>query len=1094
MYTTRLTGLAIALGLGLAVTPAAAQQDIRTDKLADPVVLIATDTSGSLEFLDAEGVYPATLPPCFNGDTRDANCAGTCTAPAARPRHIVAKEVLTGVYEGYGCRSVPRSAAPTFDDGYSIPHFEPTFSRHARETGLIRRNRELVRFGFASFDGDARGDDTDSFTSAGESLQWNLGIRSVDAGNSPLVGFGDLNNPADGIEAAVATENSVAAFIPFGATPIAAMFRDLRTYIPNKVIDGDLFKACRDIHIVLISDGQPTFDDCVDADPLPARCTRGGVNYPYRTTLEEIVKLTEIASNIYVHVIGFNLAETDRRACRGANNIDGTPNLSCIHQMAFAGGTDATPNDPTTYAHIAQDAVTLTRTLSRVINGIVDGTGARATVTTTTRTSNRNLGGGQYQFFGSFDVSREHHLWSGNLERLEQSCSGGELQTARIVNFATALNARTATQRQILTPFLDPDKVGSPITESAYIQNTRPGTNFEDELVNLNMTFSTLQTLIGNSELESRFGVNRLSSVNLPYMLDLIRGNQERVGRRLGGINHAHAVIVGGPELDLDIPGYERFANAVSPPDDPRATMVYQGAGTGLHAFDAESTTGFEQFMFLPMDLQDDQALQRASRIHGVDSPPVAADVRMYRGEGAPPDGFIDPVGRLVRDDSGFYDIWSTVLVGGLRGGGRSFYALDVSYPTKPRFLWELNPETEQRRFDVNSADPFLSVTVDKSPAKALMGYSYGRPAVGSVVIKGQNGKRTERGIAILPGGVPENPSSPDGQGYAIYVVELATGQIIRRFTTYENDSGKPFTAPVTGSVAAYNTFPGSVISRAFVGDGKGRMLRVDLRSDDPTKWYVHLFHDTGTATPIQIRPSLSTGRDGRVVAIFGNGDIDNLERRETGNKVVSVSEKIVLNEDGSLKRVDPVVNWILRLGANEKLTGTPLVTNSTAYFPTFVPSTTVACDRGNGRIWAIDFQGNDPDATNDIIGRFDPNGRDFDEDNQDRADVTLSDNRAYFDLNFDSVVIGQLTLASDPVCFDDLPDPDDQDSKPPRVPTDKKASPAKILIPPSGSSEGDIPGLKSPVLTIDPNDPENSEAGVGRAYVFITSWGAVLD
>ena len=1103
MQINRVAGVVIAAGLSLSAGSVAAQgQDIRTDKLADPVVIIATDTSGSLEFLDAEGVYPATSPSCIVGGIFNLACSSDCVDSPPKPRHVIAKEVLAGVYEGYGCRVVPRSAAPAFDDGYSIPHFEPTYTRHARETGLVRRNREIVRFAFASFDGDPVGGDTDSFVSPGETNLWNLGMRSATAENSPLIGTGELNDPESGINAAVAVEDSVAEFIPFGATPLAAMFRDLSEYVDNTVVEPDAFKSCRDVHIVLISDGQPTFDDCVglpNDDTTPPRCRRGNTVYPYKSTLQEIADATVRNPSLTVHVIGFNLTD-DVSPCRGANSI--VPNdqrgLSCIHQMALVGGSNADPGDPTAFAHIATDAVTLTRTLSRVLNGIVDGTGARATVTTTSRTATRNAGGGQYTFFGSFDVSRENHLWAGNLERLEQRCEGGELRNPTVVNFATALNSRNALQRQILTPFLDPSQDSRPINDDAYFQNVRSNTNFEDELVDLNGPLSTLLNLVGDLEMKKRFNVNTLGNLNLAYVLDLIRGNQERAGRRLGGINHAHAVVIGGPELDLSIPGYDRFANAVNPVDSPRHTMVYQGAGTGLHAFDAESATGFEEWMFLPQELQDDQALQRASRIQGVDVAPVAADMRLYRGAERPPDGYVDPVGQFARDDSANYDLWATVLVGGLRGGGRAFYALDVSVPQTPRFLWELNPETEQRRFDANSPDPFLDVTVDKTPAKALIGQTHGRPAIGTVVIK-ENGKRTERGIAILPGGVPENPANPQGQGHAIYVVELATGQIIRRFTTYNNSASTPFTAPVTGSVAAFDTFPGTIISRAFVGDGAGRLLRVDLRSDDPDNWSVKVFHDTGTATPVQIRPALATGRDGRIVVIYGNGDIDNLERRETGNKVVSVSEKITLNEDGSLNTVDPQVNWVLTLAASEKLTGTPLVTNSTAYFPTFVPSPSVACDRGHGRIWAVDFQGNDPNSLTDVIGRFDPNGADFDEDNEERADITLANTNQYFDLNFDSVVIGQLAFSTEPVCFQDLPDPDDVNQSAPAVPESARAKPAKILIPASNTQnqrDDGVPGLKAPVLEINPNDPDDEEGGIGggRAYVFITSWSAVLD
>ncbi len=34
--------------------------------------------------------------------------------------------------------------------------------------------------------------------------------------------------------------------------------------------------------------------------------------------------------------------------------------------------------------------------------------------------------------------------------------------------------------------------------------------------------------------------------------------------------------------------------------------------------------------------------------------------------------------------------VWKTVLVAGLNGGGRGYYALDVTDPDNPAALWEL--------------------------------------------------------------------------------------------------------------------------------------------------------------------------------------------------------------------------------------------------------------------------------------------------------------------------------------------------------------------------------------------------------------------
>jgi type IV pilus assembly protein PilY1 len=53
--------------------------------------------------------------------------------------------------------------------------------------------------------------------------------------------------------------------------------------------------------------------------------------------------------------------------------------------------------------------------------------------------------------------------------------------------------------------------------------------------------------------------------------------------------------------------------------------------------------------------------------------------------------------------------VWKTILVGGLNGGGRGYYALDITNPASPSLLWEFTPD---------------------STGGQNLGYTYGNPVI----------------------------------------------------------------------------------------------------------------------------------------------------------------------------------------------------------------------------------------------------------------------------------------------------------------------------------------------------------------------------
>jgi type IV pilus assembly protein PilY1 len=275
-----------------------------------------------------------------------------------------------------------------------------------------------------------------------------------------------------------------------------------------------------------------------------------------------------------------------------------------------------------------------------------------------------------------------------------------------------------------------------------------------------------------------------------------LRG-ESRPGARLGDIYHSSPVVVTRPRTDIPDESYNLFRRR--PDVSSRPIVLYVGTNDGiLHAFTAESHTlpsgrvlgsGEELWGFVPPAVLP--SLQTASVSHQflVDGTPVVKEVYLRRLPGGTPRA----------------DIYRTVLIAGLRGGGPHYFALDVSDPILPRFMWQFTrPE---------------------------MGPTVGRPAMAQVLVR-IDGVLQERAVAILGGGGGElaltggtgrgwgSCSIPPGaarsktilaapgragrrcwlgnQGRGLYVVDIASGEVIREFV------GGDIISPMTGGISPF--------------------------------------------------------------------------------------------------------------------------------------------------------------------------------------------------------------------------------------------------------------------------------------------------
>jgi type IV pilus assembly protein PilY1 len=274
-----------------------------------------------------------------------------------------------------------------------------------------------------------------------------------------------------------------------------------------------------------------------------------------------------------------------------------------------------------------------------------------------------------------------------------------------------------------------------------------------------------------------------------------------------------------------------------------RQPMVYVGGNDGmLHAFYAaddrmDSTTGHivasggvnvlggdEAWAFIPTAVipnlyklaDKNYSLQHQ---YYVDGSPVTADICVSN---------CTTPGTAV---------WKTILVSGLNGGGKSYFALDITNPAQPKALWEFT-------------EPNL-------------GYTYGNPKV--VKLKPTLSYPGGQWVVLLTSGY--NNDSGDGQGY-LYVVDAYTGALatdVNGTGIIGTGVGSVATPSGLGRLDAPLVTPGvdATAMAVYAGDMLGNLWRFDINGDLGAAGYdaqllATLEDASGNAQPITTKPILS--------------------------------------------------------------------------------------------------------------------------------------------------------------------------------------------------------------------------------------------
>ena len=242
---------------------------------------------------------------------------------------------------------------------------------------------------------------------------------------------------------------------------------------------------------------------------------------------------------------------------------------------------------------------------------------------------------------------------------------------------------------------------------------------------------------------------------------------------------------------------------AFTDPNEPDQRIVVGTNGGFLHMFGNDN--GEEDWAFFPKELapvlrQRQDNATSGDRVYGIDASPIVY-TRDYNH-----DGTID----AANDGDKAYVYF------GLRRGGRLLYALDISTPGSPAFMWQVGPTTA---------------------GFGELGQTWSNPVVTHIPGYVDN-NNVRKPVLIFGAGYDENKdatgvATPDTMGRGLFVVDATTGALIWSVTPAANSGTNlqetGLVHSVAGAVTTLDSNGDELTDRVYFADTGGNVWRVDM-------------------------------------------------------------------------------------------------------------------------------------------------------------------------------------------------------------------------------------------------------------------------
>lgn len=571
------------------------------------------------------------------------------------------------------------------------------------------------------------------------------------------------------------------------------------------------FKMCPDTaYIIYITDGAPTIDHAADqsvqllaanakvaADysSVGFKNDRGEYDFSYMPALAAYMYNNDIVvgpkdssgvdnkQNVRLFTIGFS---------DGADQA-----ASLLEEAAFRGGSPRVNGVSKGY-YVAKTGLDLIEAMNDALKSIltIDSSFTSPSIASNNFDKTQTYNSAYFSMFLPGGGPR----WSGNLKKLKVNSSGeivGPNGTTGAIDTNGNISSTTCTYWNTCTADnIDGNKVKSggvlPALRAA-LKNRKIYTNNGSELILINsLSESTLYSLFGSPTTVS---IAEFITKNRDWIYGVDVDDEDNDN----DYSDPREDIMGDPlhskPLAINLgnkPTKDRYGNVISENLDVR---VLVGTNHGLVHMFKDSDTGSgdysvgsvsESWAFIPSELlhnipvlrQDDST--GTHDVYGMDLSPVAYTETDY-------DGKVNKA-------------WVFL---GMRRGGTSYYALDVTSPDSPKYKWQIDSSTTQ--FED-------------------LGQSWSEPVVTTIA-------KSTNPVLIFGGGM----ASSDGSGAAVYIVDADTGAHLYTFTSTEMSS-------IPNKVAVLDSNNDGFTDRIYATDINGNVWRMDLPSAMDSTWSIFKF------------------------------------------------------------------------------------------------------------------------------------------------------------------------------------------------------------------------------------------------------------
>ncbi len=618
-----------------------------------------------------------------------------------------------------------------------------------------------------------------------------------------------------------------------GDTPVYGLKRDTQTGSWSAGKDGTLDTPVHDssaidgsgsyispttdcayTYVILLTDGFPTLDTHANA-AIESLTGETCADYPSDETIGGV---RQDRKNCLPNLTNY-MANNDLNPDRAGDQFGITYTIGFATDQELL--EDAALNGKGEY-FTAEDTASLAAAFEGAVFSILSSessfTSPSVAVNTFTRTQSRNE-----VFFAMFkpDASKD---WPGNIKRLDikKVTIDGEEQSklvdadeALAINENTGLikdSARTAWSSGTDGPTVNEGGVG------ALLAQTDPDTRV-----------SRLKTNSGTNGALETFNATNLTAD--AYGLDvLFPGNPVGALHQLWGVNNqieleesikwGHGRDTEDLDDDFNVgeardwvmgdilhsrPRVISYGALGSFTRDNPDLRILVGTNSGfLHMFG--NSDGVEDWAFFPKELGPILTQRRknetdSGRPYGIDSPPVVYSKDVNRD------------GTLNHADGD--KVW---VFFGLRRGGRNIYALDISNPDSPSFLWMIDPST--------AGFSEIGQTWSIPKVAFVPGHVDGSGKPKPVLIFGAGYDTAKDAHSSLG-------DDNDTLGRGVYIVDAETGALVWSVTPADNSATNMQAAALEHSVpapvATLDSNGDDLTDRIYFGDTAGILWRIDM-------------------------------------------------------------------------------------------------------------------------------------------------------------------------------------------------------------------------------------------------------------------------